>query len=123
MAHILLVEDYESLRTIYVTALTKEGHTVQTASNAEEGLELAAKSTFDVIVLDLLMPRSDGFDFLHAFQPKKHPKTHIIILSNIFTTDIMNRALELGASQYLLKADITPPQLAAIVHDTLGKKK
>lgn len=122
MANILLVEDYESLRTIYVTTLTREKHTVQAASNAEEGLNLAAKSEFDIIILDLLMPHSDGFDFLRAFEPQKHPLTGIIILSNIFTPDIMNRAFELGAGQYLLKSDITPQHLASIVRETHAEK-
>lgn len=122
MANILLVEDYESLRTIYVTTLTREKHAVQAASNADEGLTLASKSDFDVIILDLLMPHSDGFDFLQAFEPKKHPLTNIIVLSNIYTAEIMNRAFELGASQYLLKADITPQQLASIVHDTIAER-
>lgn len=122
MANILLVEDYESLKTIYATTLTKEKHTVKTASNGEEGLGLAKQTDFDVILLDLLMPRSDGFEFLRDFQPKKHPQTSIIIISNIFTTKLMNQALELGARQYLLKSDITPQHLAKIVHDTLTAK-
>lgn len=122
MAKILLIEDYESLKTIYTTTLTKEGHKVKTASNGEEGLTIATNDEFDVILLDLLMPRSDGFSFLLDFEPKKHPHTNIIIISNIFTTELMNRALKLGASQYLLKSDITPQHLAKIVHDTLTAK-
>jgi DNA-binding response OmpR family regulator len=122
VAKILLVEDYESLKTIYSTTLTKEKHSVQTASNGEEGLALAKQTDFDVILLDLLMPRSDGFEFLRTFEPKKHAQTSIIILSNIFTTQLMNQALELGASQYLLKSDITPQSLAKVVRDTLTAK-
>lgn len=122
MAKILLVEDYESLKTIYVTTLTKEGYDVQTASNGDEGLVIARQKKFDVILLDLLMPRSDGFKFLQDFHPKSHPQTNIIIISNIFTTELMNQALKLGASQYLLKSDITPSHLAKIVRDTLTAK-
>jgi len=121
VAKILLVEDYLSLQQIYRETLELEGYSVSTAVNAEEALELAKNTTFDIILLDLLLQQSLGLTFLEAFDVKKHPKTQIIIISNMFTNAALNKALELGAKHYLMKSEITPKELAAAVRETLAE--
>ena len=119
MANVLLIEDYPNLQKIYKTALEEEGHTVLIASDGNEGLIAANKNKVDLILLDLLMPNGDGFDFLEEYKLKEHPSVKLIILTNIYTPEILNRALELGASNYLVKADITPQKMVKMVNETL----
>lgn len=119
MANVLLIEDYLNLQKIYKTVLEEEGHTVIIASDGNEGLVAANKNKVDLILLDLLMPNGDGFDFLEAYKLKDHPSVKLIILTNIYTPEILNRALELGASNYLVKADITPQKMVKMVNETL----
>lgn len=120
MANILLIEDYLSLQKIYRTVLEAEGHTVQVASDGSEGLALANQNKVDLILLDLLMPNADGFEFLEAYKLKNHPSVKLIILTNIYTPELLNRALKLGVNNYLIKADITPQKMVKMVNETLG---
>jgi CheY-like chemotaxis protein len=120
MANILLIEDYPSLQKIYQTALEAEGHTVLVASDGDEGLAAVSQNKIDLILLDLLMPNADGFEFLEAYKLKDHPSVKLIILTNVYTPKLLNRALELGASNYLIKADITPQKMVKMVSETLG---
>lgn len=121
MANILLIEDYPSLQKIYRTVLEEDGHTVLVATDGNEGLAAAGKNKIDLILLDLLMPNADGFDFLEAYKPKDHPSVKLIILTNVYTTELLNRALELGVSNYLVKADITPQKMVKMVNETLER--
>lgn len=119
MAHILLIEDYPSLQKLYSEVLATDGHTIDTTNTAEDGLKLATKNHYDLILLDLLLPKTGGIDFLRTYDVSKHQKTKVIIISNIYSPEILNQALELGASHYILKADVTPTQLAKTVRETL----
>jgi DNA-binding response OmpR family regulator len=121
MANILLIEDYPSLQKIYRTVLEKEGHTVITASDGNQGLNEAVKGNIDLILLDLLMPNAGGFDFLEAYKLKEHPSVKLIILTNAYAPDLVNRALELGVSNYLIKADIRLKEMVKMVNETLAQ--
>ncbi len=120
MANILLIEDYPNLQKIYQTVLEKEGHTVLVASDGNAGLLVANQNKIDLILLDLLMPNADGFAFLEAYKLKDHPSVKLIILTNVYTPELLNRALELGANNYLIKAEITPQKMAKMVNETLN---
>ena len=120
MANILLIEDYPSLQKIYTTVLESRGHRVYVASDGNQGLLLANQHKIDLILLDLLMPNAGGFEFLEAYDLKKHPSVKLIILTNVYKTELLNRALELGASNYIIKADITPDKMATMVDQTLA---
>jgi two-component system copper resistance phosphate regulon response regulator CusR len=120
MASILLIEDYPSLQTIYSTALEEAGHIVHIASDGKQGLLLANQYKIDLILLDLLMPNAGGIKFLEEYDLKSHPVVKLIILTNVFTNELLNRALELGASNYLIKSDITPQKMTKMVAETLA---
>jgi len=120
MASILLVEDYPNLQKIYTMVLEKAGHTVHVASDGKTGLALAKQTQVDLILLDLLMPVTGGVEFLETYDLKKHPSVKLIILTNVYTNQLLNQVLELGASNYLVKADITPEKLVKMVDDTLA---
>ena len=70
---------------------------------------------FDVIVLDILMLELSGTDFLKEFDTKKHPKTKVVVVSNLDSPNVIERAKELGAIDYLIKSQYTPDQLVESV--------
>lgn len=122
MAKILVVEDYQGLQKAYEETFKTQQYTVKLASNGAEALALATSEEFDIILLDILMPQIDGFDFLRKYDPNKHPQTQVVILSNLYTNDLVNKALGLGASNYLLKSDITPKRLIELIEEMLGSR-
>ena len=120
MANILVVEDEKLLNEAYELVLTKEKYKVFTAFNGEEALTLAKQTEFDLILLDLRMPKMGGVEFLKRFNAKKkHPKTKIIIFSNYDDQEEVNEAIENGATRYILKAWSSPKELIKLVRDTL----
>ncbi len=123
MAKVLVVEDYQSLQKIYAESLKRKKHIVKLADNGADGLRLAKAERFDFILLDLLMPQGDGFAFLREFDAHRHPETQVVIISNLYTTELLNKALELGANNYLLKSDMTPKQLTDMVQQMIEQRK
>lgn len=121
MAKILIVEDNETLNQAYRLILEKEGHTVSSAFNGSEGLNALKRETPDVILLDMLMPEMNGLDFLRQYNPAKHKKTGIVILSNLDEDQEVKEALRLGASRYILKANTSPSELAVRVNHLIRK--
>jgi CheY-like chemotaxis protein len=122
MAHVLIVEDEKTLNSAYKTILEKEGHQVATAFNGVEALDAVAKKTPDIILLDLLMPKMDGIEFLRTIKLKeKYPHTAVVILSNLDMDSEIQQAFELGAYKYILKAITSPQQLAVLVNHLITK--
>lgn len=114
MRKILLVEDDEMLRETYAAILGTEPYLLDTATNGKEALDKCATTTYDLILLDLMMPVMDGVEFLEKFSPVPS-KTKIVILSNVSPGDLLDRATKLGAHRSVLKADMSPRQLLALV--------
>lgn len=98
---ILVVDDNERLRTLVKAYLTQEGYRVVTASDGREALFVAREENPDLIVLDIMMPEMDGYEFMRAH--RKERETPIIILTaKIEETDAL-LGLELGADDYISK--------------------
>lgn len=121
MTKVLIIEDNETLNEAYKLILEKDGHDVTTAFNGEEGLEKLKDVSPDLILLDMLMPKMDGLEFLRHFSPGKYPKTTIIILSNLNEDEQVEEARKLGAHRYILKANTSPRELAIKVNHIIGK--
>jgi DNA-binding response OmpR family regulator len=115
MAHVLVIEDNKTLNQAYKLILQREGHDVRVAYNGKEGLELAKITEPELILLDMLMPVMNGVEFLENFKPADHPKTTVIILSNLNEDSEVQHALTLGAKKYILKASTSPQELIAHV--------
>src|SRR5664279_4468287 len=121
MQRILLVEDYENIRNVYFIALTEEGFQVETAGSGAEALEKVAATVYDLICLDMVMLEYSGMEFLEFFRAKQpESKTKVIVLSNIDSPKIVERAKALGVEQYLVKSRYTPKQLVAFIRKVLG---
>ncbi len=122
MARVLIVEDDKILNDAYTLILEKTGHKVMSASNGEEALEATNKEDPDVILLDLLMPKMNGLQFLEAYDLKgKHPRVKVVVLSNIGNDTEVNKALDLGAYKYVVKAHASPGDLSALVNHLIKK--
>ena len=119
--HILIIEDDELLREIYATKLTMEGFAVDTAVDGMEGLEKATHKEPDMILLDMIMPRMTGLEFLKAYRPStNHPKVKTLIMSNKSSTNEMNQAKTMGVLDYLIKSQHTPQDIAERVRNYLA---
>ncbi|MEK7500079.1 MAG: response regulator [Patescibacteria group bacterium] len=122
MSKILIVEDDQFIREMYHLILTKDGHDVTDALDGKVGLGLAQEGGFDVILLDLMMPNLDGLGFLQGLKDKPAAKKNgsIIVLSNLAYGDAKQKALDLGASDFLVKADLDPKDVRDAVKKALA---
>lgn len=105
---ILLIEDESALQKTLGDVLTQEGYQVKSALDGEAGLNLAKSEKIDLILLDLILPKMHGFDVLKALKEDEKTKDiPIIVLTNLEGTGDVEKALELGATTYLVKASYT----------------
>lgn len=112
MAKILLIEDDSLIIKIYSTRLKADGYTVISAENGQQGLELAENELPDFILLDIMMPEVDGFTVLEKIRSNPSLKnTPIIVYSNLAQEAEMERAKQLGANEFIVKANISPTEL------------
>jgi putative two-component system response regulator len=121
MATLLLVEDDALLTRLYQKRFTKDGHTVITAKDGEEGLELIGKEQPDLVLLDIMMPKLSGLEMLERI--KANPATRnvpVIILTNLAGEEEQARAFGLGAVAYIVKSSHDPGQISAKVHEILA---
>lgn len=118
MARILIVEDDTPLQEAYGFILKTEGHIVTSAYNGLEGIELASKHAYDLILLDIHMPIMDGWEFLRRYQPLKTSSTKVIVFSNMVEPDLQKQATALGAYKSILKSSMTPSSMLALVRET-----
>jgi DNA-binding response OmpR family regulator len=99
---VLLVEDSQRLRTSLTRGLKRSGYAVDTAADGQEGLWLAQSNPYDVIVLDLMLPRLDGVTLLRRLRAQG-VATHVLILTARDAVEDRVRGLQVGADDYLVK--------------------
>lgn len=117
MHKILIVEDEQLLREAYERILSTEPYMVETATNGQEALDRCAKTDYDLVLLDLMMPVTDGVGFLqgmHARDDRSMP-SRVVILSNLSSGEELSKAMSLGAHRSVLKAELSPQELIATV--------
>jgi len=120
---LLLVEDDSFLSNIYKTKFEMEGFEVMAAADGEAGLALAKSKRVDVILLDILLPKLDGFTVLKELKADKNVKdVPVILLTNLGQKDDVNKGLELGAADYLIKAHFKPSETVAKVRKIIEGK-
>lgn len=101
---ILVVEDHGSLCEMLSLYLIRYGYHVRTADNGQAALDLLSKEDIDLVLLDLMLPRVDGFAVLkHVRETFQYNKPYIIIVSAGASEKDRNRVLELGANEYMPK--------------------
>jgi DNA-binding response OmpR family regulator len=119
MTRILIVEDYPSLQFLYQAALEAEGFEVLSATDGEKALKVAQEHEPDLILLDLLMPNEGGLEFLRAYNIKRHPSVKVVVFSNMASPELFDEAKQLGALQYLVKANYTPKEVVGAIKAAL----
>lgn len=120
---VLVVDDGEMNRRVLRAALAREGHESQEAANGREALELLAHRSFDVVLLDLVMPEMDGFETLAAIKADDaHRHLPVIVISGIDELDAAVRCIEMGATDYLPKP-FNASLLRARVNASLAGKR
>jgi two-component system, OmpR family, alkaline phosphatase synthesis response regulator PhoP len=121
-ARILLVEDDRILRRAGEVVLGKKGYEVVVAVDGEEALVKVREHKPDLILLDVMMPKLDGFEVLTRL--KDDPATRdipVIMLSNLSEPSEIKKAADRGARAYLVKSSLRPEQLAEKVAETLAR--
>lgn len=103
---ILVAEDERPLATAMQLKFASEGYKVTVVSNGQEALDALAKDSFDVLLLDLVMPVVDGFTVLEKIGVTK-PDMHIIVISNLGQEEDRARVAALGIRDYYVKSDTT----------------
>jgi two-component system response regulator AdeR len=111
---ILIGEDDTVLRTLYEKKFTIEGFSVRSAVDGEEILRMIGEKKPDLLLLDIHMPKVDGFQVLREL-PKKDRGFPVIMLTNFGQEEFKLRALELGADDYFVKKDMTMRSLLEMV--------
>ncbi len=122
MPHKILVADDEpALLRLMEFVLAKQGHTLLTATNGEEALAEARRQRPDLIVLDIMMPRMDGYQVAEAIRADDELKeTPIIMLSAKAQDEDIARGLEAGVDQYVTKP-FSPDELTSLVTNYLER--
>ena len=118
---ILLAEDDRFLRKAAETALKRRGFTVIPAVDGEDALRLARAEAPDLILLDMIMPKMQGFEVLRSL--KGDPATAgipVLILSNLGQDSDVQQALEAGAAGYFVKANLSLQDLVKRVGELMG---
>ncbi len=113
MKKILIVEDDTFLKNLAAKKLSAENYEVSTASNSNEASNAIDKDTPDLVLLDLLFPGdTDGFGILKKIRENTAmQKTPVIIFSNLSDEKDMQKALDLGATDYMVKSNFTLEEL------------
>lgn len=118
---ILLIEDEDSIRELYVRQLTKAGFLVTAAATGEEGLENLKKDQFDILLLDIMLPGINGLQVLREFKTLfPTTLTKVVMLTNLGQDSVIKEGFELGANAYLIKASFTPDQVINEVKNVLS---
>lgn len=121
---VLLVDDDAFLRDMYATKFIECGHEVESTGEAAEALRVMKDKTYDVVLLDMVMPGMSGLDLLKELKKSDLKKqTIIIILSNQSETSDRSAASELGADGYIVKAESIPSDIVKQVESIYGNKK
>lgn len=126
MVKMLLIEDEEFIRELYKRQLELEEFSIDAFANGTDGLKALQDNTYDMVLLDIMLPDISGIDILS--QIKKNPneaikKTPVVMLTNLGDESVIKEAFKLGAVGYLLKATFTPHQMVAEVKNLLQQYK
>lgn len=101
---ILIIEDEEALSSVLKEKFEAEGYFVSVAKNGEDGLTTTDKVMPDIILLDLILPKLNGFQVLEALKADPDKKSiPVVVLSNLGEDDSIKRAILLGAADYFVK--------------------
>ena len=120
---ILVIEDDQFLRELYDELLREESYEVELAADGQEGLDKVSRGGYDLILLDIMLPKIDGLEILRRLRakPPEKPNGATVLLTNLGQDSIIKEGFNLGASGYLIKSAMNPDQVLSEVKVFLSK--
>ena len=116
---ILIVEDELPLSKALTLKLGNQGFTTEAAYDGEEALEKLSKGKYDLVLLDLVMPKKDGFELLKDLKDK-NIKVPVIVVSNLGQEEDINKTKDYGVKGYLIKANSTLEDIVLAINKFLS---
>lgn len=118
---ILIVEDDQFLRDFYQELLQTEGYLVDVAQDGQIASEKIHKGGFDLIMLDIMLPKKDGIQILTEYKqtPPAAKNGPILVLTNLGQDAVIKKCFELGASGYIIKSALNPDQVLSEINHYL----
>ncbi len=124
MKHILLIEDELLMANVYRDELCSAGFSVDVAADGESGLQIFCNRKPDLVLLDLMLPRTDGIQVLKTIRSLANPRElPVLVFTNAYLGGMVQSAWEAGASQVITKAAYTPRQVARIIKAALDDSR
>lgn len=120
---LLIIEDDKVLNEMYAMKFVKAWYEVESAYEGLEWVSKLASFNPDIILLDIMMPTMNGFETLEVIKSQTSSKCKIIIFTNIVDKDKIEKALNMWADDYLIKADTTPKVALEKVEKHLKRAK
>lgn len=120
---ILIVEDDQFLREFYQELFQQEGFLVDVAADGEVGLRKLQEGTYNLVLLDIMLPKKDGLQILRdlKIRPPKSANAKIVVLTNLGQDTVIKQSFELGAEGYLIKSALNPDQVLEEIKSYLQK--
>lgn len=122
---ILIVEDDQFLREFYQELLQAEGYFVDVAPDGEIGLAKLQQEVYNLVLLDIMLPKKDGVQILRDLKtsPSKASNITIVVLTNLGHDSVIKECFDLGADGYLIKSALNPDQVLTEVKSYLQKSE
>lgn len=120
-AKILIVDDDSMIRDIYLRKFRESGFEVTVVADGPTAIQKIEEDPPDVVLLDLVMPQMDGFEVMREVAKRKLIKMpKLVLLTNLGQKEEIEKGLELGAQDYIIKAHLTPSEVVERVRTVLG---
>ena len=122
---ILIVEDDQFLREFYEELLRAEGYLVDTAADGEIALSKLQNNEYNLVMLDIMLPKKDGVQILRDLKVKPSRSQNIIkvVLTNLGQDVVIKECFDLGAAGYIIKSALNPDQVLTEVKTYLNKNQ
>ena len=118
---VLLVEDEEFIRDLYVRQLTQSDFNVKAVGDGNAALQALKAATFDLLLLDIMLPGMNGLQVLREFKTgNPNSPMKVVLLTNLGQEAVIKEGFELGAHAYLIKASFTPEQVVNEIKNVLS---
>ncbi|MFZ2975774.1 MAG: response regulator [Candidatus Moraniibacteriota bacterium] len=117
---ILIIEDEETLQRALTQYLEEENFEVFGAMDGEKGIEMVKKEKPDLVLLDIILPKKDGFKVLEEIKQDETTKNiPVILLTNLESIDDIQKAFDKGATTYLVKSEYKLEDVVKKINETL----
>lgn len=113
---VLLVEDDDDIRDVYAEVLRDAGYVVVEASDGQSGVDVALENPWDILLLDIMLPKLDGMAVLRDISADaRFSSKPVLIISNLDDQKIVKDCFSLGAKGFFVKSGVTPQDILDVV--------